>query len=146
MVPPDDRSSRPLNQKRWKEYRKKAGAALKDPRILKEISDRSRSKLDSHSDKFSSLKKDLSTLLDMILAYSKGHYRSVPWKSLLSGVAAVIYFLNPFDAIPDFIFGIGFLDDLTVVGMVLKSLGSDLANFREWQGTATEKKSPSENP
>jgi uncharacterized membrane protein YkvA (DUF1232 family) len=43
----------------------------------------------------------------MIRAYVEGEYREVPWKSMLIIFAGLIYFVNPFDLVPDFIPGIG---------------------------------------
>jgi uncharacterized membrane protein YkvA (DUF1232 family) len=39
----------------------------------------------------------------LVKAYASGHYKSIPWKTLLIIVAAVIYFVNPLDFVPDLI-------------------------------------------
>jgi uncharacterized membrane protein YkvA (DUF1232 family) len=44
-------------------------------------------------------------------------------------VAALIYFISPVDAIPDFAPFIGFLDDLGVITALLKYLGSELIPY-----------------
>jgi uncharacterized membrane protein YkvA (DUF1232 family) len=48
-------------------------------------------------------------------------------------LAAVIYFLNPLDLIPDFIPGIGYLDDATVIAFVFSSIRKDLLKFLDWE-------------
>ena len=47
--------------------------------------------------------------------------------------AALIYFLNPFDLIPDFLPTLGLVDDATLVALVVASISEDLARFREWE-------------
>jgi uncharacterized membrane protein YkvA (DUF1232 family) len=69
--------------------------------------------------------------LRMIGAYAQGEYREVPWKTMLLILASIIYFLNPFDLIPDFIPGIGFLDDLSVLLWVFNSVENDISKFQE---------------
>jgi uncharacterized membrane protein YkvA (DUF1232 family) len=57
----------------------------------------------------------------------------VPWQTIVLAIAAVVYFVNPFDLIPDLIPVIGYLDDATIVGFVIASIGGDIANFRDWE-------------
>ena len=88
--------------------------AIKNPEVLKEIWG------------------DFQTLLAMIGAWARRDYRNVPTKSIVLGLAAVLYFISPLDLIPDFLPG-GFLDDLAVLTLVLASLRADIAAFRLWK-------------
>ena len=90
-------------------------------------------KLKSCDSKIKSGKNDAFTLLDMIKAWVSGEYREVPRTTLLLCVAALIYFVNPFDAIPDIIPATGLLDDVTVIGFVLASIKEDVERFRRWR-------------
>src|SRR5687767_11133995 len=47
------------------------------------------------------IKQRFFVLGRIIKAYALGHYREIPWKSLLIVIAAVIYFVNPIDLLPD---------------------------------------------
>jgi uncharacterized membrane protein YkvA (DUF1232 family) len=67
----------------------------------------------------------------MIRAYIEGEYREIPWKSMVIILASLIYFVNPFDLIPDFIPGIGFIDDISIILMVFKSVEEDILKFQE---------------
>ena len=78
---------------------------------------------------------DLMALLRLVRAWSAGAYPQVPWKTLLYAVAAIIYFVNPFDMVPDFIPGVGLLDDATVIGFVVRSLRKTIAEFTTWEET-----------
>jgi uncharacterized membrane protein YkvA (DUF1232 family) len=48
-------------------------------------------------------------------------------------IGAIVYFVNPFDAIPDFIPVIGYLDDAAVIGWVMKTLKDEIERFRAWE-------------
>ncbi len=72
-------------------------------------------------------------LVRMVKAYSSGAYRTLPWKSLVSIVAVLIYFVSPIDLIPDFLPVIGIADDFALVLWLIKTLGNDIAKFSEWE-------------
>jgi uncharacterized membrane protein YkvA (DUF1232 family) len=76
---------------------------------------------------------DLTTLIRLVRAYIDGKYRSVPCETIIWAIAAIIYFVNPFDLIPDFIPGIGYLDDAVVVALVVASIRNDIEHFRDWE-------------
>jgi uncharacterized membrane protein YkvA (DUF1232 family) len=69
--------------------------------------------------------------LRMIRAYAEGEYREVPWKTMLLILASILYFLNPFDLIPDFIPGIGLIDDISILLWVFSSVEKDIDKFQE---------------
>jgi uncharacterized membrane protein YkvA (DUF1232 family) len=76
---------------------------------------------------------DLVTFFRMIRAWAAGNYKLLPWKSLSLIIGAVIYFLSPVDAIPDFLPGLGFLDDAFIIGWVMRMIRRDVSAFREWE-------------
>ena len=77
------------------------------------------------------------TLGRLLRAYAQGEYKAIPWKSLLLIVAAVLYFINPIDVIPDLMPMIGLSDDFAVLFMVYKSIGNDIDNFLMWEKSRT---------
>ena len=60
----------------------------------------------------------LSLMIELVSAYVKGDYREVAGSTLISVVAALLYFIAPLDALPDFLFGWGLLDDAAVISYV----------------------------
>ena len=58
---------------------------------------------------------------------------STPWYVKALGPAALIYALFPADIIPDWLLGVGIVDDLAVVGLLvglaLKLLGKNTSDF-----------------
>ena len=75
----------------------------------------------------------IKVLVEMVSAYMNGKYKKIPKKTLILLVAALIYLVNPFDLIPDFIPGIGYLDDARVIIFVFQSIFEDIQEFERWK-------------
>jgi uncharacterized membrane protein YkvA (DUF1232 family) len=75
----------------------------------------------------------IQLLVRLIKAYASGEYRKLPWKSLVSIVGVLIYFVSPLDFIPDFLPIVGMTDDLALVLWLFKTLSDDLSDFSQWE-------------
>jgi uncharacterized membrane protein YkvA (DUF1232 family) len=91
------------------------------------------SKAYKHRNQLQNIWENLMSLCRLIQAWARGEYKALPWKTIVMAIAAVIYFLDPLDLAPDFIPGIGYLDDAVVLGFVLRSIQADLHKFLEWE-------------
>lgn len=120
----------------------KAGALLGDRRALISLIGSASAKIESGGGRIASIKNDLGTVVELLKAWTRGEYREVPWTTLLLGTGAVIYFVNPFDAIPDILPAAGLLDDASVLGFVLASVKNDIEKFRQRKTDATIPESP----
>jgi len=67
----------------------------------------------------------------LIKAYIQGSYRKLPAIALAKIAAVLIYFISPFDFIPDVLPIIGFTDDLALVLWVGKSIKNELDEFEK---------------
>lgn len=76
---------------------------------------------------------DLATAVRLVRETLARRYRHLPTRSLVAILAAIIYFANPLDAIPDAVLGVGLLDDAAVLGWVLSRVRRDLQAFRAWE-------------
>jgi uncharacterized membrane protein YkvA (DUF1232 family) len=83
-------------------------------------------------------RNDVRILVRMLGAWASRRYLEVPWRSLMLAAGAVIYFLNPVDLIPDAIVGIGYVDDIAVVGAVMRAIHEDLEAFAKWESVEAE--------
>jgi len=77
--------------------------------------------------------EDIELLVRLLQAWTSGEYKGVSMKTLGVIVAAVLYFISPLDLIPDFMPGVGYLDDAAVITWVLKSIAEDIDEFRRWE-------------
>jgi len=63
---------------------------------------------------------------DLVAAYYCAFDRSTPLRAKGILLAALAYFVMPIDAIPDFILGLGFTDDLTVIVTAIAMIRSHM--------------------
>lgn len=82
-------------------------------------------------------KEKLNVFSRMASAYASGRYRDVPWKTVMIILAAIIYFLNPLDLIPDFIPLMGLTDDFGVLVWVYNSVSTEIDKFLTWEKSIT---------
>ena len=76
---------------------------------------------------------DIAVMISMVRAYVKKQYTEVPVGTILLAVAALIYVVNPWDLIPDYILGVGFIDDAAALSAVLQAIHMDLQKYKQWQ-------------
>lgn len=132
-----------MNKKREYSRRiiKRALKVLKHPELglnlVKETTEvlRSRAKL---SEKINGVKKQLFVFGRLLKAYVKGHYRDIPFKSMLYITGVLIYFVTPMDLIPDFIPISGYLDDATLILWLYNHLSVELQHFIDWESKQKE--------
>ena len=83
--------------------------------------------------KVGSRASDIAVMISLVRAYVKKQYTEVPTTTILFAVAALIYVVNPFDLIPDYLIGPGQLDDAAALAVVLQAIHMDLDKFKKWQ-------------
>jgi uncharacterized membrane protein YkvA (DUF1232 family) len=82
------------------------------------------------------MRRALNVLVRMAGAYVRGQYRVIPWKTMVTLLAALIYFLNPLDVVPDFLPAIGLVDDFAVLMCVYQALAQEVNRFLAWEKAA----------
>jgi uncharacterized membrane protein YkvA (DUF1232 family) len=81
----------------------------------------------------SRLWSDLPLLARLLKAWKGGSYRGLSMRTIVSLAATLLYIVSPIDLMPDFIPGIGLIDDAAVLALLLHSIAQDLAAFRGWE-------------
>lgn len=95
-------------------------------------------KANKEKGKISDIIEDIKTLGRMLKAYANENNFEMPKAVMIAAVATLAYFINPFDVIPDFIAGAGFIDDAAVLTLMLNSFSKDIKRFRKWELTNAE--------
>lgn len=75
----------------------------------------------------------LTALFRLLRAYIRRNYHDIPWGSIVLVTVAILYFVSPFDLIPDIILGVGLVDDAAIIAFVVAQIKADLDNFLAWE-------------
>ena len=116
----------------FKKSRKRAKKLIDDPKAMRKVAEEASRTANNRTGPFQAVLGDFRTLIRLVVAYSRGHYRKIPPEQLAIVVAGLIYVVSPIDLIPDFLPG-GYVDDALVIGWVIKTVRTELDAFREWE-------------
>lgn len=117
----------------FKQFKNRAERILLDTQKIQETLRRSFEKALQNEGPIAEVFNDLKLLLSLVKDYISGVYRTIPYGSIIAAVGGILYFLSPIDFIPDFIPVIGYIDDVFVIGFVLKQIHGDLEKYRKWK-------------
>lgn len=117
--------------------KKRAQRILDNRERLREVVDRALAKSERSQGALGAAVEQVKRLVRLVRAYARGDYRSVRPQTMILVVAALLYFVFPFDLIPDFILGVGLLDDVAVIGYVLTKISDELERFEAWEDGET---------
>ena len=79
---------------------------------------------------------DLPATISLIRSYIRKEYSDVPIASIIAALAAALYVVSPVDLVPDFIPGVGMLDDAAVLVLCWKMIHDDVDKYQEWRKQA----------
>jgi uncharacterized membrane protein YkvA (DUF1232 family) len=127
------RLTRKQAEEQAKKFRFKAEKYKNNPEGTNKLLEEAQAKANKQKGPLSGRFDDIMSLVRLVRAYVKGEYRDMPWETIALAIGALIYFISPIDVIPDFIPGVGYIDDAAVIGFVLASVYTDLNNFRGWE-------------
>ena len=83
---------------------------------------------------------DALILFSLLRDYFKGYYTRIPWYVICAITAALLYVLCPVDMIPDFIPGVGLVDDAMIIGACLYMVKLEVEDYRQWKETIQKKR------
>jgi uncharacterized membrane protein YkvA (DUF1232 family) len=75
----------------------------------------------------------LLAMVRLVRDYHRAEYRDIAASKLTAIISTIIYFVSPFDVIPDYLPVLGHIDDAFVVGLALKSIRPELDAFMAWE-------------
>ena len=80
--------------------------------------------------------EDIKVLFSMIVDAAKGKYK-IDAKTYATIAGVLAYVALPTDLIPDFIPGIGFIDDAFVIGWTVKTIKDEIENYKRFKSEET---------
>lgn len=81
----------------------------------------------------------IPVFISLVKSYINKEYTEIPLGTIIAIVSALLYFLSPIDLIPDFIPGLGHMDDVAVIGACLLLVDSDIKDYMEWRDSRASK-------
>jgi uncharacterized membrane protein YkvA (DUF1232 family) len=72
-------------------------------------------------------------MASLIKSYVQKEYTDIPIGSIIAVISTLLYFVSPFDLIPDTIPAVGYIDDALVIAACLKLVGTDLDEYAAWR-------------
>ncbi len=117
----------------FEQFKNRASKLLEDKDKIQTTLKRAFDKAMQNEGPIAEVFHDLKLLLSLVKDYMSGAYREIPYGSIVAAVAAILYFVSPIDFIPDFIPVVGLVDDVFVIGFVLKKIHSDLEKYEKWK-------------
>jgi uncharacterized membrane protein YkvA (DUF1232 family) len=126
-------SPRTLGSRSYGKSRAKAAEYIQNKDKLSGLIDKASLKATGKQGKLKDVWVSLLSFFRLVRAYVNGSYRQISAKSLLAIVAALVYFVSPIDLIPDFILGLGLIDDATVLAWTIRACAADIAAFLAWE-------------
>jgi uncharacterized membrane protein YkvA (DUF1232 family) len=86
---------------------------------------------------------DLSVMFRLMGHLRAGTYTRFPLRCCMLVVAGLLYFVWPLDLVPDAIPLVGWLDDVTLLAFIIRSIRFDLVAFQHWEEESEQEATPS---
>ena len=126
--------------RRYLDYERRADGLVKSKERLKNLATQAVRKLSgTASMRIDRVREELILCIALVRSWMHGEYDGVSRQTIVAVTAALLYFVVPLDVIPDFLIGVGFIDDASVVGYVMTMLAAEMDTFRRWQERGVER-------
>ncbi len=76
---------------------------------------------------------DAQTLHRLANAYRQNNYRNISFVTLGLVVFGLLYFISPLDLFPDFIYALGLVDDIAILGFISSQIRDEIDEYRQWE-------------
>ncbi|HOU47192.1 MAG TPA: DUF1232 domain-containing protein [Chitinophagales bacterium] len=101
--------------------------------LLEKLSEKVYQKAEQAVQNYADTAARIKTVTRMLKAWRKKEYRNIDKSSIFIAIVILLYYVNPIDLIPDFIPVIGGLDDLILLGFLLKVIDKEIEKFTTWE-------------
>ena len=118
-------------------YLPRAKRIVSDPERMEKLARESFSLLKGEG-KLAEVQREGLLLWKMAKDTITGRYRGLKKRNLFLIVAGLMYLVNPMDLLPDFLFAVGFADDVAVLMYVFKKLDDEIKAYEAWRDEEVE--------
>ena len=140
---PEIKPNRILNSWAYKKARALVTSTMQSPERMLDLVANAQSKAgQNRGGKLAGVFDSISASFRLLKAYAAGEYRQISLESMALIVASIIYFVMPFDAVPDFIVALGFLDDAALLAWTFRSVAADIEAFLGWEKDQADGNNP----
>lgn len=122
----------PKDLKTWE---KKAINYIDDPAKTESLLARALKKANDsqHIDVIKNIWDQIQLLFSLLKDWVNGNYKEISKTAVISVIAGLIYFVSPIDIVPDWIVGLGLVDDAAIIGLIINQLDKELKHYRTWK-------------
>ncbi|EGW37785.1 YkvA family protein [Desulfosporosinus sp. OT] len=120
-------------ERQYEKAKNKAQELIDDPEKAKKVLNDAIKKADSAKGPLEKVWQDQLLMFGIVRDWFKGEYKEIPVGSIIAILGALIYFVSPIDLIPDFIPGVGYIDDVFILGLVISQIRADLNKYKLWK-------------
>lgn len=135
----DKNTEKVLNSRGYRKAKAKAEEYVNNPKSMYKIADEAAIRIKNEGP-LSKIFNTVNASIRLIKAYANCSYQKIPWQSMVLIIASIIYFVMPIDFIPDFIIGLGFIDDAAILSWTLHAMKKEIDSFIEWENGRTEER------
>lgn len=118
-------------------YLPRAKRIVSDPERMEKLARESFSLLKGEG-KLAEVRREGLLLWKLAKDTITGRYWGLKKRNLFLIVAGLMYLVNPMDLVPDFLFAIGFADDVAVLMYVFKKLDYEIKAYEAWRDEEAE--------
>ena len=110
-----------------------ATARVGDDEVKKVLRNKKKIEEKAKQGALAELFEDIRMMFSIVKDYFSGDYREIPFGTIAAVAGALLYVLSPIDLIPDFIPGVGLVDDAGVVVACLRLVKVDIDKYKKWK-------------
>ncbi|MDD3653764.1 MAG: YkvA family protein [Desulfotomaculaceae bacterium] len=124
-------------ENQFKNWQFKAKEYAEDKSKASELLKEAMQKAEVRNETIGEIWEKLQLLLAIFKDWLNGDYKRISKGSIMMIIIGLVYFVMPVDIIPDWIVGLGFLDDAAVLSFIIKQINDVLEEYKKWKQAGT---------